>query len=163
MKDGSRGEHVIGDRSHIEVGIGAAFGEHRALVTIDDDDDRARRLGRIAGQPCIHARIYEILGVALDVGCSHPADEVDARPEGSQPHRGVRGRTARAVTDRRRRIGVVAHGDLRHHHDVVDHITYDDDASGYCHLSAPCSACYVHTRPWRSRPRAARCRGQGRD
>lgn len=153
MEHGGAREHLVRDIRRIQLGIGTALGQHGAVSTVHDDDDRAGRQRRVSAEMGCHTRGLEQSGVPLVVARSHDPHEIDGRTERTEPGRGVGGGPPGPEPDGGRGVGVGSDGAVRHGDDVVDDIAECHDA-GFRHPEQPT--------PWRSRLRPAHCCGPGR-
>ena len=87
-----RAEEVVGDRVEVQVGVGAAVGQHRPVGALHEHDDRAG--GRVDGlQVAVDAGQQG--DVPIEVGGVDRTDEGDVGSERREPRGRVRRRAAR--------------------------------------------------------------------
>ena len=74
-------EQIVGDVIGIQLAVGAALGEHGALIALDDDDDRARRQCGMRAKVRGYSRLLEKTGVPREVVLADDSDEIDRGTE----------------------------------------------------------------------------------
>jgi hypothetical protein len=118
-------EQVVGKILGPQGEVGAAIGEHRAVVGQDDDAPGLRV--RVAGQPGVDPAALQGGRMAAQIRQPHATGEAHGRAESPEPGRGVGARAAGMALHLRRRVAARDDRADRSDDEVVHDVADDED------------------------------------